>query len=311
MTRQGATAAVVAAAFLVPAQALQNTAPFRARTDLVALNVTVLDEHDQFVGGLSRDAFAVTEDGVPRSIEQFTSDPAALSMVLAVDASESMTGQRFAFARQAVLKFFERQGRDDEIALIGFNDSVFSIAPWTKSAALAETALERIRPVGTTSLYGAVVEAVAALRDSRLKRQAVVVISDGNDFRLSDVSNRASVPPSQLRQMLALQQLERTEALVYAIGIDAPSDTGATPDKTFDGNALRKLTEPTGGFSIVVRAPGDVPAAAARIADELRHQYLIGFAPAHVMDGKFHHVKVKVAGCKCRVRARAGFSAAR
>jgi hypothetical protein len=91
--------------------------------------------------------------------------------------------------------------------------------------------------------------------------------------------------------MVALQRLERTEGLVYAIGVDAPSDGGATPDKTFDANSLRKLTEPTGGFIIVVRTARDAPAAAARIADELRHQCLIAFTPAHVMDGKFHHLK--------------------
>ena len=56
------------------------------------------------------------------------------------------------------------------------------------------------------------------------------------------------------------------------------------PDKTFDANSLRKSTEPTGGFSIVVRTARDVPAAAARIADELRHQYLIGFTPVYVME---------------------------
>jgi hypothetical protein len=42
----------------------------------------------------------------------------------------------------------------------------------------------------------------------------------------------------------------------------------------------------------------------------LRQQYVIGFAPAHPGDGRFHKAQVMVTGCpKCHVRARAGFIA--
>ena len=283
---------------------------FRTRTDLVALNVTVLDDKGSLVGGLTSDAFAVTEDGQPRAIAHFTAQRAPISLVLALDASESMTGERFEVARQAVLRFFETQGPDDEITVIGFNDRVFSIAPWTRLSSTVEAALRQVRPIGSTSLYGAVIDAVDALRASTHRRQAVVVISDGNDFRPSDMNSKDPVPPAQRRMMLALQRLENTEALVYAIGVDAGPPSG-TRDKTFDGAALRKLTDPTGGFSVMVHSLSGVPEAAARIAGELQRQYVIGFAPAHAADGRFHHVRVTTSACKCRVRARAGYSADR
>ena len=283
---------------------------FRTRTDLVALNVTVLDDKGNLVGGLTGDAFTVTEDGQPKAIAHFTAERAPISLVLAVDASESMTGERFEVARQAVLRFFETQGPDDEITIIGFNDRVFSIAPWTRLLSTVEAALRQVRPIGSTSLYGAVIDAVDALRASNHRRQAVIVISDGNDFRPSDLGSKDPVPPAQRRLMLTLQRLESTEALVYAIGVDA-GPTAGTKDKTFDGAALRKLTDPTGGFTAMVHSLSGVPDAAERIAGELQRQYVIGFAPTHTADGRFHHLRVTTSACKCRVRARAGFLADR
>jgi len=80
-------------------------------------------------------------------------------------------------------------------------------------------------------------------------------------------------------------------------------------DQRFDANALRRLTDPTGGMTQIVRSDEAVFGAAARIHEELRQQYQIGFVPANDSDGRFHRVRVTVSGCKCRVRVRAGFSA--
>ena len=74
--------------------------------------------------------------------------------------------------------------------------------------------------------------------------------------------------------------------------------------------ALDRLTAPTGGETRMVTTDAGIVTAAEQIGDELRQQYVIGFAPAHADDGTFHQVRVTVSGCeKCRVRARAGFIA--
>jgi hypothetical protein len=93
--------AVIGLVIVAPASA---QAPFRTRTDLVALNVTVLDDKGVPVGGLNRDAFTVTEDARPQPIEHFASDDVPISLVVALDSSESMKGGRFerASSRQGV-----------------------------------------------------------------------------------------------------------------------------------------------------------------------------------------------------------------
>ena len=70
------------------------------------------------------------------------------------------------------------------------------------------------------------------------------------------------------------------------------------------------LTDPSGGSTRIVETNAAIVAAAERIGDELRHQYVLGFTPAHPGDGKFHKVQVAVSGCpKCQVRTRAGYIA--
>jgi len=216
---------------------------FKTHTDLVALNVTVTNERGWVVRGLTQDSFAVMEDGTPQRITQFAGDALPLSLRVALDASESMTGRRFDFAREAVLQLVGGLGPDDEIGVFGFNDRAFNIQTWTRS------------------------------RD---------------------------------RAMPVLEPAVQSEALIYAIGVDAPTEGPYAVDPV----ALRKLTDPTGGMTQIVRSDSAVVGAAERIGDELRQQYVIGFVSDRPKDGKFHHVRVTVDGCrKCAVRARLGYAA--
>jgi hypothetical protein len=71
------------------------------------------------------------------------------------------------------------------------------------------------------------------------------------------------------------------------------------------------VTDPSGGRTEVVSSTAEVAAATERIAEELNHQYLLGYSPAHGLDGKFHTVRVRLksdAG-PYRVRARNGYVA--
>ena len=72
---------------------------------------------------------------------------------------------------------------------------------------------------------------------------------------------------------------------------------------------LREITDESGGRTEVVQSSADIAAASARIADELNHQYVIGYTPTHGADGKFHSIRVRVHGASYKVRARSGYVA--
>jgi Ca-activated chloride channel homolog len=296
---------------------------FRSRTDLVALAVTLVDADGRPVQGLGKDAFSLTEDDRPQSIVQFTGDPVPLSLAIALDASASMKGRRFEYARDAVWRLLDHLAPEDEVCVYGFNNRPFVIAAWTSDVHAVERSLVSVSPDGNTALYATVSSALGTLATSHHRRQAMVVISDGNDRLASDIPMyrgpaRAAAldvapgldpfSPARRRLLSLLDRTRRSEALIYSIGIDVPNREGYDP---LDQGALRQLTDPTGGFTEIVHADADAVTVAGRIAAELRHQYLLGFVPAHSEDGKFHRVRVTVTGCACQVRARAGFVADR
>jgi len=288
---------------------------FRTRTDLVALYVNVFDQAGNPVLGLQKDTFAVSEDGQSRPIDQFISESVPLSLVLALDTSGSMKGGRFAFAREAVAEFFHTLGPSDEVAVIGFGDRPYPITSgWTRSLDAVNASLNSIGPVGDTALFEAISLGLDVLTTASNRRKAVVVISDGNDFRQSDrpALRRGGTPPAFERAARVDQKVRRNEALLYAIGVDPPPPPGpgsVDPSDRFDAAALQRLTDPTGGSTLIVHDEGFVPAAAARIANVLRQQYLIGFIPLRPSDGRFHNVRVTVKACRCDVRVREGYFA--
>jgi hypothetical protein len=78
------------------------------------------------------------------------------------------------------------------------------------------------------------------------------------------------------------------------------------PEKPDDG--LPKIAEATGGGYFELSTSDDLASTFKRVADELHHQYVLGFTPA-MLDGKMHKLDVRVAGTTATVRARKSYRA--
>lgn len=298
--------ALLLAAAVILAQG--QTRPFRSGTELVRLTVTVTDRDGKVVRALPSDAFAIAEDEIPRPIAQFTAETAPVTLVVALDLSNSMQGRRIKTARTAVLALLDRLGPDDEFVVIGFNDRVFNITDGTKDRAAVIRALAAAHPVGPTALYDAVHTGVRLLDRAGHTRKTLVLISDGRDSVPTPppTAQQRSVDPrglTEAREAAALGIVRRSEALLYAIAMNARDPLGQ------DVPALERLTDAAGGATVPAAADDAAVGAAERIGDELRVQYVLGFVPDH-HDGKFHRVDVTLKGCDgCRARVRAGFIA--
>ena len=137
--------------------------------------------------------------------------------------------------------------------------------------------------------------ATRLLNQAHVRVGSIVLLSDGADTA-SDHS---------LQQ--ARDVLRRTDPFVYAIAIDSPDrqaiNTRINPD------ALREITGQSGGRTEVVHNSADLDEASARIAEELNHQYVLGYSSPHEGDGRYHSIRVRVAGSDDRVRARNGYVA--
>ena len=124
-----------------------------------------------------------------------------------------------------------------------------------------------------------------------------MIVSDGadtaSDSNVRDVRNA----------------LLRSDAFIYAIAVDSPSRQAI--NTRVNPQALREITDQSGGRTEVVQSTSELQAATARIANELSHQYLLGYTSSHGADGRFHSIRVRVNRGEYKVRARNGYVAPR
>jgi Ca-activated chloride channel family protein len=130
-------------------------------------------------------------------------------------------------------------------------------------------------------------------------KKAVLVITDG-----IDTSSRRSSGDVQ-------KAIRASGVLVYALAVDASDEARSfgVVDDGVDANALRKLTDDTGGRTEVVKGFTNLAGSTARLADEFNRQYVIGYAAPASRDGRWHSIKVEVRKRGANVRARAGYAA--
>jgi Ca-activated chloride channel family protein len=268
----------------------------RSNVDVTVVTATVRDQDGRLVTGLTREAFEVYEDAQPQPITQFTHERVPIGLGLLLDVSDSMFGPRIRDARMAVTQFLtDLIAPTDAFFVMTFNHAPRLVVPWTTDVDSANSALEGIRPSGGTSIYDTVIRALPIVAGRAPERGALVLISDGADTA-SDATLR------EVRSALL-----RTDAFVFAVAIDSPVRQAI--NTRVNPTALGELTNQSGGHTEVVRDTSELPAAAARIAEELNSQYLLGYATPHPGDGKYRSIRVRVNRAGYRVRARNGYVA--
>jgi Ca-activated chloride channel family protein len=279
-------------------QPLRDQRLFRSGIVLTSLSATVTDRDGRLVPDVTRDAFEVYEDGQLQTISQFSHERVPVGLGVLIDISDSMFGKRIEDARASVDRFlFDLLDPQDEFFLLAFNHKPRGLTPWTRGRDEVRRALDGLRPTGGTAIYDAIFEALPILDRRTRERAALLIISDG-----ADTASNAT-----LRDVRSA--LLRNDVFVYAIAIDSADAKAINARVNVD--ALRDITNQSGGRTEVVRNSADLADATARIADELNSQYLIGYTSPKGADGAYHSIRVRVAGTDYRVRARNGYVATR
>jgi Ca-activated chloride channel family protein len=287
-------AAVIAT--LLGASALVAQRPLRSSIEVTVVTATVRDADGKLISGLPKEAFQVYEDGEQLPISQFTNERVPLGVGLLLDVSDSMFGRRIKDAEDAAERFLlHLLPTTDAFFLIAFNHEARVLFGWKTDPDGVHDALLRLHPTGSTAIYDAVVAAMPFVENRPRERAALLLITDGADTA-SDTTLHDLRPA-----------LVRSDAFVYAIAIDTPEPQPIA--QRVNVQTLNEITSQSGGHTEVVRDTAALDGAAANIADELNHQYMLGYSSKHPGDGQYHSIRVKVDGYK--VRARSGYVAAR
>ncbi|MGA8730605.1 MAG: VWA domain-containing protein, partial [Terracidiphilus sp.] len=271
---------------------------FRMDVKLVNMFVNVTDQNGAIVGGLTRGDFAVSEDGRPQQIAVFErQSELPLNLTLAIDTSGSVFKDR-AQEQDAAKRFVRALMRSqDQMSLIEFATDVSELTAFTNKPAQIDHGLDRLRGGDATALYDAIYLASQRL-GKKEGRKVLVLISDGGDTAENTTYAQA------------VEQALRNEVMIYSI-IDVPIEASAGRD-TGGEHALITMAEQTGGKSFYVSA-GGLDKAFARVSDDLRTQYVLGYYPQHQEPGvNFHRVQVTVPRAATQafnIRCRTGYYA--
>jgi len=265
---------------------------------LVNVFVNVTDAHGAIVGGLTREDFAIAEDSRPQQIAVFErQSELPLNLTLAIDTSASTFKDR-SVEQEAAKRFVHALLRaQDQMSLLEFDTFVTELAPFTNKEVQIDRGLDRIHGSGGTALYDAIYLGSQSL-GRKEGRKILVLVSDGSD----------TVKGTSYAQ--ALEQALRNEVMIYSI-IDVPIEASAGRD-TGGEHALITLAEQTGGKSFYVDE-GGLEKAFARVSEDLRTQYLIGYYPHNQEPGRiFHRLSVTIPRASSEafsVRYRTGYYA--
>jgi len=261
----------------------------RVDVDVVQVTVTIADGHGKFVRNVPQSAFHVFEDGRPQSVSHFASEDVPLELVAAIDISGSMA-PAMPKVKTAVKEFLRDVPPEDQVTLLGFNDSIFTLTRKATDPAERIKAVDRLAPWGSTALYDVLLRGVEML-GRQTGRKALVVFTDGEDQ-----GSHATIHDVERR-------LQSSDVTLYMIG----QGRGVTMDSL--KRIMERLSVPTGGRALFTDSVDELHVAFADLLDELSNQYLLGYQSTNSKrDDAWRKIKVDVDGHH-DVRARQGYRA--
>lgn len=264
----------------VPLIAQEGSTTLRMDVKLVSVFANVTDRNGALIGGLTQDDFVLTEDGRPQQIAVFEKQSELpLNLTLAIDTSGSVRkdlSEEAAAARRFAHAMVRPQ---DQMSVMQFATEVRALVPFTNKLSLIDAGLGKLRADWASAVYDAIYQGAERLGQKE-GRKVLIVVSDGDDTAKNTTYAEA------------LEEALRDEVMIYSI-IDVPIEASAGRS-TGGEHALITLSEQTGGKYFYVR-DGGLDKAFAKVSDDLRTQYLIGYYPRNQEPGRtFHRIRVSV-----------------
>jgi len=272
-------------------------------TNLVNLNVRVIDRNNRPVNDVPQSEFRVFEDGVQQKIEFFSKEQVPITYGLVVDNSRSISSQ-LQQVQDAAKTIINSNKPGDEAFVVRFVDSdkIEEYQDFTSNEELLHDAVDRMYAEGgQTAVIDAVMLTAEKLarykRNDPLndrRRRALVIVTDGED--------RSSFH----KQEDLFERLREEDVQIYVIGFvnELTDRDGGIIRKSSKEKAVKlinRLAAETGGRAFFPNSVSELPAIAEEITKDLRTQYVIGYYPTNsARDGSFRQIRVQIADASRR-----------
>jgi VWFA-related protein len=316
-------------------------ATFSLGNRTVAIYATVADAGGRLVPDLTREQFQIDDNGKRQDLTVFANDVQPITVVMLLDRSGSMR-RNFSLVEKAAEAFVNAMGPADKARIGSFANRI-QVDPRDFTSdhdTLINILRTELQPEGPTPLWNAVNVGITDLLHQE-GRRVVLVFTDGMDAPMNFSQTNSSLKD-------VMKRAEEENVMVYAIGLAGGGPRGSAggyggrrpgggggwgrggfgggfgggrggrggyggyggrplqADKPDDG--LPKIAAATGGGYFELTSTDDLAATFTRVADELHHQYALGFTPT-TLDGKMHKLEVRVSQSGATVRARRSYRA--
>lgn len=282
MTGAASLAMAVVALGMVTATTGQSPT-FSTRTDAVEVDVLVT-HRGRVVRGLQASDFEVRDNGKVHKVDVVTFEKLPLSVLLALDVSESLDAQRRAQLRRAGHLLLTQLTPIDEAGLLTFNERVRIGAPLSFRHDTVRAAFDLSRGNGKTSLIDACYAALTVAEGGH-GRSLLIVFSDGVDSS------------SWLSPDAVLDVADTSDVVVYGVSVG--------PLK--GGSFLPELAARTGGSMVEAASNDDLGATFLRILEEFRQRYVLTYTSSDPAGSGWHALRVRVTTRRATVQARSGY----
>jgi Ca-activated chloride channel homolog len=287
-------AVVIVAGSLVLAQQPEQPV-FRASVRTVPIYATVVDASGRLVPGLEQSDFTVLDNNKPAEMLLFSNEAQPFTAVVMLDTSASMTAN-LKLLNRAAEQFLLRLLPVDKAQVGAFNDKIQLSGTFTNDRDELIGALNDLYFGNPTRLNDAIAASLDALKGID-GRRVVLVFTDGDDTS------------SRIGFKTVLERARDEEVMVYSIGLESEYFNGMRVVRSRPSRDLRRISDETGGGYFELQKTDELAPTFTRVAQELRSQYLIGFAPVS-LDNRVHKLEVKVNKPGMTVRARRSYLAA-
>jgi len=320
-------------------EAFDNIDTIKVNVTQVVVPVTIKDNDGHLVDGLLKRDFTIYEDGEPKNINLFTSDPFPLSAAVILDMGMSDTA--FKNVKATLPNISAAFSQYDEVALYAYGNNIqryrdFSSVDEAFSASLRRMTTNRSGRTGGVPNTGGPMSGGPSLngkpvlgggpppvtapdKESRTlndaiqraaldlgqrpkgRRRIVFIISDG-----AELGSKASF--SEVRKLLLSNNI-----LVYAIGVDTAAlpvydkiAAAKLPGQGY-GNILPRYVSATGGELFAELTRTNIERAYTRITEVARNQYTLGYTTKATASTTYRSIEVRVKRPGLKVFAKDGY----
>ena len=275
----------IAVVLLASGGRAQQSPAFSSKVEAVRVDVLVTD-NGQPVRGLGPGDFEIVDNGVPQVVDLVSFDEVPLNVILALDMSDSVAGERLDQLRGAGGRALAALKTGDQAALVAFSHAVQLGARLTGDVASVQAVLAAAQSSGQTALIDGTYAGIM-VGESDAGRALLIVFSDGVDTS------------SWLRADAVLDTARRADVVVYGVSVVS----------RLKPEFLREITSLTGGRLFEIEKTTNLASTFLGILEEFRHRYLVSYTPKGVAKDGWHKLDVRVKNRRTTIKARPGYLA--